>query len=95
MDDQSYRLKTKLNDYHRQTATRLMIESKLPYCRSAVQADVGRLAEHTPAVGVGGVLTGVIVGVGALFGLKSLASVPLGFAIGYQGYRVVGERTFR
>lgn len=95
MDDQSYRLKTKLNDYHRQTAARLMIKSKLPYCRSVVQADVGRLAKDTPAVGVGCVLTGVIVGFGALFGLKSLAAVPIGFAVGYQGYWAVGERTFR
>ena len=84
MDEQEYRIKAKLNEYHRKALEQKALESKKKFCTDIFRNDLRRAYANRQKTKTANLVSGSISSLAVLGSLKSLAVLPLAFYIGYR-----------
>lgn len=83
MDEQEYRIKAKLNEYHQKALENKALAAKKPFCREILRNDLGKAYTQRQKLKTSNMLVGGLFSVAAAASFKSLVIIPIGFYIGY------------
>lgn len=91
MDEQEYRIKAKMNEYHQQALEKKAVASKLPFCKEILRADIQRTYIRRERLKPANVVAGGLLSAAAVGSLRSLAVLPIAFVVGYTLADLAGQ----
>lgn len=84
MDEQEYRIKAKLNEYHLKALEHKALEAKKPFCRELFRQDVQNAYMRRDKLKGQNLAVGGLFSLLALGSMKSLVILPGAFYLGYK-----------